>query len=253
MPDLSALTPAERETLTLLARGNTAKSIANLTGRSVGSVNERLREARRKTGVGSSRELARLLAAQENRNELIGVAGATRTGAGSVPEATARSAGGLVGKVFLTMALILAGGAAALALVLQPAAQDVPAPDPQMEELVGSADMTPSALYRKLRAETRDDSWAPAAEATLHARYAAVPRIAHGDALQVRCGATLCEIAGTIAVRDNATINATMQALQDPQIEKQLRAQGFGKALSQSFGGGKGPPRFLIYWSRAGG
>lgn len=41
-----------------------------------GAVNERLREARRKTGVGSSRELARLAAAPENRDEKIGVAGA---------------------------------------------------------------------------------------------------------------------------------------------------------------------------------
>jgi DNA-binding CsgD family transcriptional regulator len=65
VPDLSALNSAEREALSLLAQGHTAKSIASITGRSVGSINERLREARRKTGVRSSRELARLFAAQE--------------------------------------------------------------------------------------------------------------------------------------------------------------------------------------------
>ncbi|HET6407092.1 MAG TPA: sigma factor-like helix-turn-helix DNA-binding protein [Chthoniobacteraceae bacterium] len=55
-PDLARLNEAEREALRLLAEGHTAKSIAGLTGRSVAAVNERLREARRKTGIGSSRE-----------------------------------------------------------------------------------------------------------------------------------------------------------------------------------------------------
>ena len=75
--DLSALNAAERQVLLLLAQGHTAKSVASQTGVTVHSVNERLREARRKTGAGSSRELARLLAAevepQENRATKIGV------------------------------------------------------------------------------------------------------------------------------------------------------------------------------------
>jgi DNA-binding CsgD family transcriptional regulator len=58
----SKLNDAERRILTLLAQGHTAKSIAAETGASLHSVNERLREARRKTGAGSSRELARLFA-----------------------------------------------------------------------------------------------------------------------------------------------------------------------------------------------
>lgn len=58
----------------LLAEGHTAKSAAALLDTSEAAVNERLREARRKTGVGSSRELARLVA-QETRDEKIGVAG----------------------------------------------------------------------------------------------------------------------------------------------------------------------------------
>jgi DNA-binding CsgD family transcriptional regulator len=74
MPDLSRLSDAERRALLLLAQGHTAKSAADLLGASEAAVNERLREARRKTGVGSSRELARLVA-QESRDEKIGVAG----------------------------------------------------------------------------------------------------------------------------------------------------------------------------------
>ncbi len=62
MPDLSRLSDAERRALLLLACGHTAKSAAAELGVSEGAVNERLREARRKTGVGSSRQLARLVA-----------------------------------------------------------------------------------------------------------------------------------------------------------------------------------------------
>jgi DNA-binding CsgD family transcriptional regulator len=62
---LAALTDKEREVLRLLAAGHTVKSIAASLERSEASINERLRDARRKTGVGSSRELARLLDAQK--------------------------------------------------------------------------------------------------------------------------------------------------------------------------------------------
>lgn len=59
------LNAKELEILRLLAEGHTVKSIAAGLDRSEASINERLREARRKTGVGSSRELARLLYAQK--------------------------------------------------------------------------------------------------------------------------------------------------------------------------------------------
>lgn len=57
----------EKETLRLLLNGHDAKSIASTLGLSVHTVNERLREARRKLGVGSSREAARLLAQAETQ------------------------------------------------------------------------------------------------------------------------------------------------------------------------------------------
>ncbi len=63
---IGALTDKELEILRLLTVGHTVKSIAVRLGRSEASINERLRDARRKTGVGSSRELARHLAAQKN-------------------------------------------------------------------------------------------------------------------------------------------------------------------------------------------
>lgn len=61
----TALNEKEVEVLRLLAAGHTVKSIAVTLGKSEASINERLRDARRKTGVGSSRELARLLDAQK--------------------------------------------------------------------------------------------------------------------------------------------------------------------------------------------
>lgn len=62
---IAALTDKELDILRLLAAGHTVKSIAAELDRSESSINERLRDARRKTGVASSRELARLLDAQK--------------------------------------------------------------------------------------------------------------------------------------------------------------------------------------------
>lgn len=62
---LQALTEKEKQTLRLIVRGHDAKSMARQLGLSVHTVNERLREARRKLEVSSSREAARLLHARE--------------------------------------------------------------------------------------------------------------------------------------------------------------------------------------------
>lgn len=60
-----ALTEKEKQTLRLLLVGHDAKSIAQALGLSVHTINERLRDARRKLSVGSSKEAARLLRASE--------------------------------------------------------------------------------------------------------------------------------------------------------------------------------------------
>ncbi|MCP1472020.1 DNA-binding CsgD family transcriptional regulator [Sphingobium sp. OAS761] len=57
----AALTEKEKQTLRLMVRGHDAKSIARDLGLSVHTINERLRDARRKMAVSSSREAARLL------------------------------------------------------------------------------------------------------------------------------------------------------------------------------------------------
>lgn len=61
-----ALTEKEKQTLRLMARGHDAKSTARSLGLSVHTINERLRDARRKMAVSSSREAARLLLEAES-------------------------------------------------------------------------------------------------------------------------------------------------------------------------------------------
>ena len=76
--DVERLTDRERETLRLLGQGHEAKSIACALDLSVNTVNERLRSARRKLSVSSSREAARLLLGYEAHDKFghkkIGVA-----------------------------------------------------------------------------------------------------------------------------------------------------------------------------------
>ena len=73
---IASLSTKELEVLRLLAVGHTGKSIAARLGRSEASINERLRDARRKTGVGSSRELARIVDAQKIWDKNIDLSGA---------------------------------------------------------------------------------------------------------------------------------------------------------------------------------
>ena len=62
---IHTLTEKEKETLRLLVSGYDAKSMARHLGLSVHTINERLRDARRKMAVSSSREAARQLRAAE--------------------------------------------------------------------------------------------------------------------------------------------------------------------------------------------
>ena len=65
MDGLDELTEKEKETLRLIVRGHDAKSMARELSLSVHTINERLRIARRKLGVTSSREAGRLLLESE--------------------------------------------------------------------------------------------------------------------------------------------------------------------------------------------
>lgn len=64
---LETLTDKEKEALRLLLDGHDAKSSASSLGISVHTINDRLRNARRKLGVSNSREAARILGAAEEQ------------------------------------------------------------------------------------------------------------------------------------------------------------------------------------------
>lgn len=247
VPDLSTLNPAEREALSLLAQGHTAKSIASITGRSVGSINERLREARRKTGVGSSRELARLYAAQENRDEQIGVA-SEPPGEATPPEAAATVARG-PGKGVVLMGFALLSGIAALALVpsLAPQPQEATG-DPEFNITFPDAKLDTRNLHAQVRREPRDPAWAAPTEQAIRARYA---RLVHADRMtrpvRVICGATICEVAGLLPAGDLKLINETMDEMQVGALPKDLEKLRL-KSGSQLFG----RDNFIAYWLRTG-
>jgi DNA-binding CsgD family transcriptional regulator len=68
-----SLTEKEKQTLRLLLNGYDAKSMARRLGLSVHTINERLRDARRKLGTSSSREAARMLREVEGPDpEIVG-------------------------------------------------------------------------------------------------------------------------------------------------------------------------------------
>jgi DNA-binding CsgD family transcriptional regulator len=112
-----SLTEKEKETLRLLLAGHDAKSMARLLGLSVHTINERLRDARRKLGVSSSKEAARLLREAESADpesigdKPIGAAAAAPAdqegGEPSAAAATTRTAWAIGGFAMLSFALAM--------------------------------------------------------------------------------------------------------------------------------------------------
>ena len=82
---VEALTDKEKQTLRLLLNGHDAKSLARHFGLSVHTINERLRDARRKLSVSSSREAARLLRDAEHGSAAPELIGDVRFGAAPAP------------------------------------------------------------------------------------------------------------------------------------------------------------------------
>lgn len=227
---LSHLTAAEREVLRLLAAGHTAKSIASTTSRSVAAVNERLREARRKTGFGSSRELARALTDQETRDENIGMEPDPIDASGPGPSAGIPR-GRMIG-IGIAMALALTV-AAALSLTLAGPQPAGPGQDVVAETLSGTDD-SPRVIRDRFRAETRDAAWAAPAEVALRAVYARVPSLGPADQPAIQCAASLCQAAGRSPPNaDEAANTALMATLQERSLAPdglQIVASSFASA-----------------------
>ena len=112
-----SLTEKEKETLRLLLQGYEVKSMARHLGLSVHTINERLRDARRKLGTSSSREAARLLREAEAQDpELLGdkpLGGAADSAAPpqqlqpAQGRGTTRRAGWIVGGSVMSLSLAL--------------------------------------------------------------------------------------------------------------------------------------------------
>lgn len=274
--DLSRLNNAERRVLLMLAEGHTAKSVANAIGSTPAAVNERLREARRKTGVGSSRELARLLKSQENRHDQIGVGSA----AGDVvpPRATGGTHARSSRKVSIAMTGLFLTGAVAAAYVLQPdASSNAPSDEPFSDPLIGNifAPMDPQkvaliptterdylhprapenaeAALRRLHSEVRAGRLDEEAAKRLAAAYRLFHPIKLSKApLRVLCTESLCEVATTTQVpTPQAEVDATLGEVQGADLRQAAEAMGL-KPVYMYFGLHPNGDRaaYLGYWAR---
>lgn len=94
---VEALTDREKQTLRLIVRGHDAKSIARELNLSVHTINERLRDARRKLAVSSSREAARMLLEVEDAPPPPDYLGDMRIGEDPPPVMTEESPAPVVG------------------------------------------------------------------------------------------------------------------------------------------------------------
>ncbi len=127
---LEALTEKEKATLRLIVRGHDAKSVARELGLSVHTINERLRDTRRKLAVASSREAARLLFEAEGGTPEN--AGDTRFGA-ALPAATGDDGGAPAsgaGSPWRRPRTLIGAAVMILALALAAFALDPPAAPP---------------------------------------------------------------------------------------------------------------------------
>jgi len=253
---LDRLNPVERELLILLGRGHTAKSIATLKGLSLAAVNERFRAARRKTGFGSSREIARLLT-QENRHDFIDLA-TDPAGPADSPRPDAPSPRRASPLRRWSLPMIATGLIAVALLAQQTVTQQTPAAptgrvQPVVADLLSHRQQAPDMAVLHAEAVTAPDAaWSPATEALLSQRYEAVltPADAVGN-LAVVCSATVCEVSGStrldVAGDQVATLLTRLQDVRDGEglagLESPMSSFGSNPARPGEF-------VFVIYWRR---
>lgn len=279
---LSRLNETERRVLFLLAEGHTAKSIAAELDMSLPAVNERLREARRKTGVGSSREVARLLKSQENCHEQIGMAWG-RAPLTNLSHFDAEPWRPQTGVIAMIAAFLTAAAGAAMLTTQHP--ESTGDRDPLFESILAQqaspalfagqvhsredADRIIAGvgfkevlrqLHAQVHSEQRDGNWAARNEAALHAAFAAIPGIAgQGTEFRILCGATLCEIAGTVetpADPSKASLekfnSATMSRLNPKALEPATDRLGLQTMWADISTYSQTPPRlsYVFYYKR---
>jgi DNA-binding CsgD family transcriptional regulator len=164
--DVQALSEREKETLRLLLAGHDAKSAARMLGLSIHTINERLRDARRKLGAASSREAARRLAEAEGTtpdfvgDKHLGVAAAAASPPRNGPSERRWNEGTpllwLSGGM-LIMSLIIA--AAMLALTAHGTGAPQSAPALSTATAPAAATTTASTWVQLLDGQRWSDSW----------------------------------------------------------------------------------------------
>lgn len=251
---LLVLNQRELDVLRLLASGHTAKSIAEQSGLSVNAVNDRLREARRKTGVGSSRELARLIATQENWGEKIEVPSRVPLDQTAYPKAAPPRFRSIRRKaVIMISAVILA-----LSVIawhqhseISPSVSASPETTDPVIEALGSTSQDPRTLHAALKAERRDPVWAERTEALLSRTYAsALDKTGLAGAVHVQCGRTLCEVYAVQHEPSSSTEETTLKRSLDAPVFRNLEEAGLvNRGLNTSSDDGpNGRLAFVTYW-----
>lgn len=259
---LDRLNSTERDILTLLAQGHTAKSIAIVRVVSVASVNERLRSARRKTGIGSSRELARLVAGQENRDDLIDLAASPAQPALSPRPDAPRRASFPRWRLPMTAAVLIAAAILAQQTYVVPTSQ--PRPDrqipPAAEALFTPRSPEPdiSALHAEVMGGGVDPAWSATTEISLRRIYDQA--IAPGSlaSFEVTCSASLCELIGVGRPGPiDEPVTVFTEAVQGPQVNQAVSALGLYSVMNgftmTRDNAVKGEPSVMIfaaYWRR---
>lgn len=254
---LTRLNASERELLLLLGRGHTAKSIASLKGLTELAVNERFRSARRKTGIGSSREIARLLVAQENRDDIFGLARSSAPTPDLPRPDAPHPASPQRWRLYMAAAVLLAAAILAQQTAvpperpLPPAAAAIFAPQQAAPDLV--------ALRAEIATGPSDPAWSNATEAALsHIYHGALAPSDAVASLDVACNATLCEVLGVSrAGLSSAQMTAVTEAVQSRETNEAAMALKLDNIVHGFNSTGVGETRdapvtivFAAYWRR---
>jgi DNA-binding CsgD family transcriptional regulator len=257
---LKSLNPTERDLLSLLGRGHTAKSIADLRSLSEAAVNERFRSARRKTGIGSSREIARLIVAQENRDDFIDLAEPAVSPPNLPrPDPHHRASPSRRWRLPMAAAFLLAAAILAQQTYVPPGNPAVP---PAAAAIFAPRAPSPDivALHNEVSAGSSDPVWSSATETSLSRSYHALTSYAEAvESLSVSCNATLCEVIGVSRPDVSASASDRLAdeikgrdiADEAARLKLGLVARSLYSTKDDSSEANPTPTVFVDYWRRA--
>lgn len=250
---VARLNDTERDLLGLLGQGHTAKSIATLRAISEAAVNERFRSARRKTGISSSREIARIITTLENRHEEIGLSKTLPLGA-EIDRPGALHCAPLHRRWKISM--LAATGLIAVAIFAhQTIDSETSAPKPVLSSSVATPDF--SALHAEMAAGATDPAWSAATEAALHRAYLRAPAFAEVVAtLDITCAASLCEARGAsrpnLSREENNALLGVLswRELRESAMDQRLQFVGQKSSFKRDVNDNPMGMSFTAYWRR---